>query len=121
MQLGLCGELITIRRVRGVMAAATEETSMFSVFGSMSTKTGVARFFWPEAEFNSSFYSGGTNDGKIATFATPGIVIGRIPLAHNPDGTPGRLGLTFGAGEQIALTHFHTFNHGIVLTARVPF
>jgi hypothetical protein len=84
-------------------------------------KTGVARFFWPEAEFNSSFYSGGTNDGKIATFATPGIVIGRIPLAHNPDGTPGRLGLTFGAGEQIALTHFHAFNHSIVLTARVPF
>jgi hypothetical protein len=84
-------------------------------------KTGLARLFWPEAEFNSSFYSGGTNDGKVATFATPGIVIGRVPLAHNPDGTPGRLGLTFGAGEQIALTHFHTFNHGIVLTARVPF
>jgi hypothetical protein len=84
-------------------------------------KTGVARFFWPEVELNSSFYYGGTNDGKIATFGTPGIVIGRIPLARNSDGTPGRLGLTFGAGDQIALTHFHTYNHGIVLTARVPF
>ncbi len=84
-------------------------------------KTGAARFFWPEVEFNSSFYSGGSNDGKIATFATPGVVIGRIPLARNADGTPGRLGLTFGAGEQIALTHFHTYNHGIVLTARIPF
>ena len=84
-------------------------------------KTSVARFFWPEAEFNSSFYSGGTNDGKIATLATPGILVGRVPLAHNADGTPVRLGLTFGAGEQIALTHFHTYNHGIVLTARVPF
>jgi hypothetical protein len=84
-------------------------------------KAGVARFFWPEAEFNSSFYSGGTNDGKIATYGTPGIIVGRVPLAHNADGTPGRLGLTFGAGEQIALTRFHSFNHGIVLTARVPF
>jgi hypothetical protein len=84
-------------------------------------KAGPARLFWPEVEVNSSFFSGGANDGKIATFATPGIVIGRIPLAHNPDGTPGRLGLTFGAGEQIALTHFHTFNHGIVLTLRLPF
>jgi hypothetical protein len=84
-------------------------------------KTGVARFFWPEAELNSSFFHGGANDGKIATYGTPGIVIGRIPLAHGPDGKPGRLGLTFGAGEQIALTHFHTFNHAIVLTARVPF
>jgi hypothetical protein len=84
-------------------------------------KAGAARFFWPEVELNSSFYSGGANDGKIATFGTPGLIIGRIPLAHNADGTPGRLGLTFGAGEQIALTHFHTYNHGLVLTARVPF
>jgi hypothetical protein len=29
--------------------------------------------------------------------------------------------LTFGAGDQIALTHFHTYNHAIVLTARIPF
>jgi hypothetical protein len=84
-------------------------------------KTGVARLFWPELEFNSSFYSGGSNDGKIATFATPGIIIGRIPLSHDASGKPGRLGLTFGAGEQIALTHFHTYNHGIILTGRIPF
>jgi hypothetical protein len=84
-------------------------------------RTGVARLFWPELEFNSSFYSGGPNDGKIATFATPGLVIGRVPLSHDASGKPGRLGVTFGAGEQIALTHFHTYNHGIVLTARVPF
>jgi len=84
-------------------------------------RTGTARLFWPELEFNSSFYSGGANDGKIATFATPGIVIGRMPLSHDASGKPGRLGLTFGAGEQIALTHFHTYNHGIVLTVRVPF
>jgi hypothetical protein len=84
-------------------------------------KTGVARLFWPEMELNSSFYHGGANDGKIATFATPGIVIGRIPLSHDASGKPGRLGLTFGAGEQIAVTHFHTYNHAIVLTARLPF
>ncbi len=86
-----------------------------------AAKTGAARFFWPEMEFNSSFFSGGANDGKKMTFATPGLIVGRIPLAHNADGTPGRLGLTFGAGEQIALTHFHTYNHALVLTARIPF
>ena len=84
-------------------------------------KTGIARFFWPELESNASFYLGGTNDGKIADFITPGLLIGRIPLAHNPDGTPGRLGLTFGAGEQIAVTHFNTYNHATVITARIPF
>jgi hypothetical protein len=36
-------------------------------------------------------------------------------------GTLGRLGLTFGAGEQIALTHFHTYNHGTIITLRMPF
>ncbi len=84
-------------------------------------KTGVARLFWPEVEFNSNFYSGGSNDGKIQTFATPGIIVGRMALSHDASGKPGRLGLTFGAGEQIALTHFHNYNHGIVLTVRMPF
>jgi hypothetical protein len=83
--------------------------------------TGAARFFWPEAEINSSFFLGGANDGKVMTFATPGLIIGRIPLSHDAEGKPGRLGVTFGAGEQIALTHFHTYNHGIVITARLPF
>lgn len=82
---------------------------------------GRARFFWPELEFNSSFYSGGANDGKAATFATPGLVIGRIPLRRSASGEPGRLGLTFGAGEQIALTRFHTYNHALVITTRIPF
>jgi hypothetical protein len=84
-------------------------------------KTGFGRLVWPEVEFNSSFYKGGTNDGKVATFITPGMVIGRIPLTHDASGKPGRLGLTFGAGEQIALTHFRTYNHATVMTARIPF
>ena len=83
--------------------------------------TGLGRLVWPEAEFNSSFYKGGANDGHEAVYATPGIIFGRVPLTHNADGRPGRLGLTFGAGEQIALTHFNTFNHATVLTLRLPF
>lgn len=84
-------------------------------------KTGLARLVWPEWEFNSSFYEGGPNNGRVATFGTPGIIFGRVPLTHAADGKPGRLGLTFGAGEQIALTHFHTYNHSTVLTLRMPF
>jgi len=77
-------------------------------------KTGRSRFLWPEVEFNSSFYKGSADDGKSQAFATPGIVIGRIPL-HN------RTGLTFGAGEQIALTHSHRYNHSLAVTLRIPF
>ena len=84
-------------------------------------KTGKARFFWPEFELNTSFYSGGSSDGKTQVYGTPGLVIGRIPLTHDAQGKPGRLGVTFGAGEQIALTHFHNNNHNLVFTARMPF
>jgi hypothetical protein len=83
--------------------------------------TGARRLFWPEFEINSTFYSGGSDDGKVMSFATPGLVVGRVPLSHGPSGEPGRLGLTFGIGEQIAMTHFHTYNHALVLTARLPF
>ena len=82
---------------------------------------GSRGLFWPEIESNTSFYMGGSNDGKTASFLTPGLVIGRIPLVHGPDGKPGRLGLTFGAGEQIATTHFHSTNHNLVFTMRMPF
>jgi hypothetical protein len=82
---------------------------------------GVARFFWPEVELNSSFYKGGSTDGDIAVFATPGLIIGRIPLSHDATGKPGRLGLTFGAGQQIAVSRYHPYNHSTVITVRLPF
>jgi hypothetical protein len=85
------------------------------------SKSGVARFFWPEAELNSSFYKGGSTDGNTAVFATPGLIVGRIPLAHDAKGAPKRLGLTFGLGEQIAVSHFHPYNHATVITLRLPF
>ena len=84
-------------------------------------KTGFGRFFWPEVESNSSFYIGGANDGKTMSFVTPGMILGRFPLKHDATGKPGRLGVTLGAGEEIAVSKFHTANHVTVITARLPF
>jgi hypothetical protein len=81
----------------------------------------VTRLLVPEVEMNSNFYHGGANDGKIQTSATVGMVVGRIPLSHDASGRPGRRAVTFAAGEQIALTHFHTYNHALVLSVRLPF
>jgi hypothetical protein len=83
--------------------------------------TGVARFFGPEVELNSSCLKSGAHDGKTTSLATPGLLIERIPLRHDASGKPGRPGPTFGAGEQIALTKFHSNNHDLVFTARMPF
>lgn len=84
-------------------------------------KTGLARFFWPEVEANTTFYKGGADDGDIQVLGTPGLIVGRFPLSHDASGKPGRLGFTLGVGEQIAMTHFHTANHYTVLTFRLPF
>ena len=74
----------------------------------------VFRKFWPEMEVNSTWWSNGTKAGKKQVFLTPGIVYGKLPI-HK------RLGLTLGVGFQIAATHFHAFNHGIILSVRMPF
>ena len=72
------------------------------------------RRFWPEIELNSSFFQNGKNDGEKQNFLTPGLVIGRVPFV-------GRLGLTLGAGYQIATTRFHLSNHNAILSLRLPF
>ncbi|HEU5451339.1 MAG TPA: hypothetical protein VFU76_05110 [Terriglobales bacterium] len=74
----------------------------------------VLKKLWPEVEINSTFFHDGPNSGRKQVFITPGLVIGKIPL-HN------RLGLTLGAGVQIAATHFHTSNHNAILSLRLPF
>jgi hypothetical protein len=69
---------------------------------------------WPEAEVNYTYFSNGPSDGKTQVFMTPGIVFGRFPI-HN------RFSVTVGTGVQIAVTHFHTYNHKYILTVRFPF
>jgi hypothetical protein len=76
----------------------------------------IGKLFWPEIESNSTFYKGGANDGKTQEFLTPGIIIGKCGL--HPADPKSRPGLAFGAGMQIATSHFHTYNHELVLTTR---
>ena len=78
----------------------------------------ATRLLWLENEFNSTFFVGGKNDVKSQTFATPGVIVSRIPLSRN--GKDG-LHLTLGAGEQIALSRASTYNHSPIFTARLRF
>jgi hypothetical protein len=74
----------------------------------------IKRVVWPMLEVNSTFWSGGRDAGKKQVFLTPGIVIGSFPIT-------GHLRITLGAGEQIAVTQFHTYNHRYILSLRLPF
>jgi hypothetical protein len=72
------------------------------------------RYFWPEFEVNYTWWMNGEHTGLNQVFLTPGLLIGRIPI-HD------RIGLTFGAGYQIAVTHQPLYYHNVILTARIPF
>ena len=74
----------------------------------------VAKKFWPEVEFNYTWWPDGEHEGLNQLLLTPGLVIGRIPIA-------GRVGLTFGLGCQFAVTAHATLNHNLILSGRIPF
>lgn len=74
----------------------------------------VMKYFWPEVEANYTYWPNGKHEGLNQLFLTPGLVIGRIPIA-------GRLGLTVGAGYQRAVTDRPLYHQNVILTARLPF
>ena len=74
----------------------------------------VFHYFWPEFEVNYTWWPNGEREGETQVFLTPGLVIGRIPI-HD------RVGLTLGAGYQVAVTDNPMYNHSVVFSARVPF
>src|SRR5579863_3562307 len=74
----------------------------------------IMRYFWPELEFNYTWFTLGENTGKSQLFITPGLLIGRIPI-HD------RVGMTFGAGYQVAVTHHPAYNNEVIATGRIPF
>jgi hypothetical protein len=74
----------------------------------------VREHIWPELELNHSHFFEGKNDGQTQVFLTPGVIFGRFPIRN-------RSGFTFGAGMQFAVSQFHTTDHNIVMSFRMPF
>jgi hypothetical protein len=79
----------------------------------------IHKYFWPQIENNATFFFGGKNDGKMQNFLTPGMTFTKFKF--HPENPASRPAIAFGAGEQIATSHLHTYNHNLVLTARLLF
>ena len=79
----------------------------------------IGKYFWPELESNATYFEGGPNDGKKQEFITPGLLLGKFSL--RPSNPKSRLGFGFGAGEQIATSKFHAYNHGLIFSGRLLF
>ena len=69
---------------------------------------------WPMLEQNSTFWSGGSLDGKKETFLTPGLILGSFRVKD-------RLRVAVGGGFQTAVTPYHQYNHRWILSLRFPF
>ena len=89
-----------------------------SILWNTAAQVHVARYFWPEVEFNATYFKGGPNDGKNQVFATPGLLAAR---KLKPEEPRSRLAVCAGAGMQIATSRFHTYNHEIAVTTRFVF
>jgi hypothetical protein len=74
----------------------------------------VDKFFWPEVEANYTWWPTGVHEGLNQLLITPGVVIGRIPIA-------GRVGLTLGVGCQIPVTDEAVIHRNVILSGRIPF
>ena len=79
----------------------------------------LGKYVIPEVEDNATFYEGGSNDGKTQNFISPGLMLGKFKV--QPHDLKARTGLSFGVGEQIATSKFHTYNHGLYFTGRLLF
>ena len=79
----------------------------------------LQKYIWPEVEINSTAYYGGTKDGKVQTFVSPGLMLGKY--AMHPKDEKSRLGVAAGVAFQDAATHYHTYNHSLIFTGRFLF
>ena len=80
----------------------------------------VQKYIWPELEINTTAWYGGSRDGKVQTFLTPGLMLGKYSPRIKQD-SASRLGLAAGAGFQTSTTTYHTYNHSLIFTGRVLF
>src|SRR6202035_1806223 len=74
----------------------------------------LLKYLWAQVETNYTYWPNGNHEGLSQLFPTPGLAIGRIPIA-------GRAGLTVGAGCQIAVTDNPLYHRNVILSARLPF
>ncbi|MDE1177938.1 MAG: transporter [Edaphobacter sp.] len=102
----------------GVLPTSSSNTIGRTIAWNTVAQYQVGKYFWPELEANASYFRGGPNSGRNQVFLTPGVIVSKIKLRSDPKD---RLGLVLGGGFQIATSHFHSYNHSVVLTGRLVF
>jgi hypothetical protein len=93
-----------------------------SLASNLALQYHFAKYFWPEFEFNDTYWFDGERGGKDQLFLTPGIIFGPFPISQ-------RVKLNFGVGYQFAVLPTKLtlepltpmYNHAVLFTSRVDF
>jgi len=94
-----------------------------SIATNIALQYHVAKYFWPELEFNDTYWANGKErGGKNQVLLTPGIILGRFVI-H------GRIKFIIGGGYQVAVSPKYVdtseqtpaYNHSWILTTRLTF
>jgi hypothetical protein len=112
------GPLVIQSALGAVLPTSSSSTIGRTILWNSVAQYKVGKYFWPEVEANASYFHGGSNDGRTQVFVTPGLMVSKIRLW--PD-KGSRLGLVLGSGMQIATSHYHSYNHNLILTGRLTF
>jgi len=74
---------------------------------------------WVNMESNTTFYNGGSHDGKKQSYLTPGVIAAGL----RPRGwsETDHKSFTVGAGMQIATTHYRASDHNLIMDAKFAF
>lgn len=112
------GKLALFSSLGGGLPVSQVSTSGRTLQWNSVAQYKFGRYFSPELEVHTTKYLGGTRDGKTQTFLSPGIIVGKLPIRSVENS---RLGVTVGAGFQIAATSFHTYNHALATSIRFVF
>ena len=115
------GSFSIVGNFGAVIPTAYEGKLGIQVTNNAALQYRIFRYFTPEVEFNNTYWSNGTRNGRDQLFITPGLLIGRLPIA------PG-LGWTVGFGYQTAITPkfqasplLPAYDHAWLLTTRFAF
>jgi hypothetical protein len=71
---------------------------------------------WGQVESNSTFYEGGSHDGRKQTYVTPGVFL--VPLKWS---AASKSYVLLGVGMQFATTHYHSSDHNLIFDTKVYF
>jgi len=85
-----------------------------AIIANNTVQLHAGRWLWPEVEVNSTHFIDGVNAGRTQVFITPALLVGRFHMWR-------RMALTAGVGLQVAATEFHTSNHNVIVSIRLPF